>query len=133
MDSLERNLLWLGVEDYTGLWQAVIEAGGSATNSMSDARKRARRAIQSLLDNNFIELFACPEPIDNETVKPIPKERNLLILEEESSWVVPGEGGVSLRFATTDRGFAVYRRETGWIGEQLWEASIVRMPPPSYG
>ncbi|MGC4867816.1 hypothetical protein ACLQ3B_20570 [Micromonospora sp. DT53] len=115
MDALERSLLWLGIEDYTGLWQAVAEARGDREpRTAHDALVRARRTIESLLAADFVELFRCPEPLANETVERVPAEEQPGILGANGSWAVPEEGGVSVRYATTDRGFAVYQKEVGW-------------------
>jgi hypothetical protein len=115
MDALERNLLWLGAEDYTGLWQAVVEPRDDADLcSIHAAREQARRAIDSLLARGFVELFVCQEPLDNGTVEIVPPGKQSVILDEQASWTAPGEGGKSLRFATTDQGFAAYQKETGW-------------------
>jgi hypothetical protein len=118
MDELERDLLWLGVEDYTGLWQAVAEARAETeAYSLSEERRQARRAIDSLLSRGFIELFVCQEPLNNETVEIVPPERQSAVLDDAASWEDPEEGGKSVRFATTERGFAAYRKETGWTAE----------------
>lgn len=118
MDTLERNLLWLGVEDYTGLWQAVAEARDDAEPcSIHEAQGQARRTIESLLAGGLIELFVCQEPLNNETVEIVPPEEQPAVLDEEASWTAPEEGGKSLRFATTDRGFAAYQKETGWTAK----------------
>ncbi|WP_330465498.1 hypothetical protein [Micromonospora zamorensis] len=115
MDTLERNLLWLGIEDYTGLWDAVAEARGDGEpRSTHDALVQARRAIEFMLAADFAELFRCPEPLNNDTVELVSAEEQSAILNAGSSWVVPEEGGTSIRFATTDRGFAAYQKETGW-------------------
>ena len=112
---LQCNLLWLGVEDYTGLWQAVAEARNDAEpSSIHNARTEARRAIESMLCTELIDLFVCQEPFNNETVEIVPADARLAVLEDEASWIAPSEGGRSVRFATTERGFAAYRNETGW-------------------
>lgn len=116
MDELERDLLWLGVEDYTGLWQAVAEAH-AATYSISEDLRQTRRTIDSLLSRGLIELFVCQEPLNNETVEIVPPERQSAVLDEVASWKAPEEGGKSVRFATTEQGFAAYRKETGWTAE----------------
>jgi hypothetical protein len=115
MDTLERDLLWLGIEDYTGLWQAAVEVRAAlGPCSVREAQDRARRMIESLLHRGLIELFLCQEPLDNETVEVVPLEKLSAVLGSEASWSAPEEGGKSLRFATTDKGFAAYQKETGW-------------------
>jgi hypothetical protein len=123
METLERILLWLGVEDYTGLWQAIAEAQpDTESRSIDEDRARpqtiARRAIESLLTEGLIELFVCPEPLSNETAQIVPPARTTEILDQETSWTVPEEGGESVRFATTDRGFLKYREVTGWMPDR---------------
>jgi hypothetical protein len=113
MDTLERDLLWLGIEDYTGLWQAAAEARADAGPcSIHEAREQARRIIES------------QEPLNNETVEIVPPKRQSALLGEEASWTAPEEGGRSLRFATTDKGFAAYQE-----GDRL--DGYITLPTPS--
>lgn len=120
MDDLERNLLWLGVEDYTGLWQALAEArDDTGQRPPSETQRRVRQIVDSLLAEELIELFVCQEPLNNETVEIVPPERCFAVLEKAMSWRPPEEGSKSIRFATTEKGFAAYRKEVGWTAEQL--------------
>ncbi|MFI6939465.1 hypothetical protein ACIBI4_09350 [Streptomyces sp. NPDC050418] len=112
---MESTLLWLGVEDYTGLWEAALEAsavGGPC--SPPEVQERARRTIESLLVSGFIELFACREPMNNDGVRIVSPDHWAEILGRETCWTSPEPGGESIRFASTDRGFAAYREVTGW-------------------
>jgi hypothetical protein len=115
MDEPKRNLLRLGAEDYTGLWQAVAEACNDIEPcSLSEARRQVRQIIDSLLVGGLIELFICQEPLNNEAVEIVPPERRPAVLDEVASWGAPEEGGKSVRFSTTERGFAMYQKEAGW-------------------
>ncbi|MEU2494657.1 hypothetical protein [Streptomyces sp. NPDC007883] len=115
MDALERSILWLGVEDYTGLWEAVLEVGVDAEpSSYGEARVRAGRAIRSLLTDGFIELFVCQEPMNNDSAEIVLPENYSSTLREAEFWQTPEEGGKSVRFAATEKGFAAYKKESGW-------------------
>ena len=115
MDSLETSLLWLGVEDYTGLWQAVAEArDDTGSLSLNEAQVKARRSMESLLRRGYVEMFACQEPLNNESVDVVPPERWPIVLAEVASWEPPEEGAISFRYATTDQGFVAYRKEVSW-------------------
>lgn len=111
MNPVERNLVWLGVEDYTGLWQAAIEVRNvPGAQSPHDAREYACHVIESLLDSGWIELYVCQEPLNNESVELVLAEDRSRILQCDSSWIAP-EHGKSVRFVTTDDGFDAYTED----------------------
>ncbi len=115
MNALERTVLWLGVEDYTGLWDICLEAAGASKSGTPDeARGRAHRTVASFLADGLIELFVCHGPPTSETIDRVPATHQDAVLDDASSWGMPEEGGQSFWIATTDRGFAIYKAETGW-------------------
>ncbi|MFG1653891.1 hypothetical protein ACGFIE_28555 [Micromonospora sp. NPDC049275] len=78
---MERHLLWLGIEDYTGLRQALAEVrGDSEPRTTDEALAQARRAVESLLAAGFVELFRCREPLNNETAELVPVRERAGIL-----------------------------------------------------
>lgn len=112
MNAIERSLIWLGVEDYTGLWDASFEARSApGVHSIEDARQYARQVVESLLARGWIELYICQEPLSNDSVELVAAEDRSRVLENDESWEVPESLGKSVRFATTDEGLAVYRSE----------------------
>lgn len=115
MNAIEQTLVWLGVEDYTGLWQVPIDVRGQpGINSTQDAHSYARSVLESLLTNGWVELYICQEPLQNESVRLVPPEDRRGVLDSDSSWQIPEPFGKSVRFGTTDAGLAAYRAEIGW-------------------
>jgi hypothetical protein len=114
VDLLTRNLLWSGVEDYTGLWNVVFEVQAvNGSQSIEDARGSARRIVHSLLVDGLIELFTCPWPPDNDAFEGVPPDDRSDILQDDMSWTVDKEGPL-IWYVTTDKGFDLYKRATGW-------------------
>jgi hypothetical protein len=115
MDTLERTLLWLGVEDYTGLWQVSIEIAGVREGySAEEVLTFARRLTASLLSKGWIDLFICQEPLDNASVQRVLPGDQAVVLDDNASWVAPEPYGRSVRYATTATGLAAYKEEVGW-------------------
>jgi hypothetical protein len=107
MNAFERDLVWLGVEDYTGLWDASFAARSILEpDSPEDARAYARRALESLLAKGWVELYVCKEPLNNDSVELVSPDERRRVLEADSSWEIPKPFGRSVRFATTDEGIA---------------------------
>ncbi|MBO3743053.1 hypothetical protein [Actinoplanes flavus] len=100
MTPAEQNLVWLGYEDYTGLWQAALEV---------EDRDVARRIVASLLSRGWIELYFTDGLWDNETIAVVPVRDRMTVLEDVASWSVEG-GGRLIWFATTDEGYDAYRK-----------------------
>lgn len=109
MSPVVRALLWLGVEDYTGLWEAVAEV--RAANRLLGSRQARRQTAKLLSDlarRGWIELYICVEPLDD-AISQVPAEQVDEVLEREDSWEPPIESGSkSVRFATTERGESAY-------------------------
>ena len=112
MNAVERNLVWLGVEDYTGLWDAsLVVSGILGAGSIEDAREHARRVVESMLDKGWVELYVCQEPLDNDSIELVPPGDRHRILESDSAWEIPEAFGKSVRFAATDEGVAAYEND----------------------
>ncbi|GAA0466174.1 hypothetical protein Aca07nite_77350 [Actinoplanes capillaceus] len=115
MTPVEQNLVWLGYEDYTGLWQVAIEVQDeSGENSEADNRAFAQRIVESLLNRGWIELYFTEGPWTNETIMPVPAEDRAEVLTADASWATPVNGGKLIWFGTTDEGFAAYQEAVGW-------------------
>ena len=113
MNSVERNLVWLGYEDYTGLLQAALEMRDvPGLHSTRDAQDCARQVLESLLSRGWIELYLTEGALDNETISPVRPEDRLPLLESDPSWSSSDEGKRLVWFATTDEGFLPTKRQS---------------------
>jgi hypothetical protein len=119
MDDLERNVLWLGIEDYTGLWEAALEAGpDTEPSSFGAVQARARLVIESLLGGGFIELFVFQGLVVSERAELVPPERHASVLGDDDFWKVPEGEGELAGFAATEQGFAAYKKAVGWTNDR---------------
>jgi hypothetical protein len=58
MADLVKGLLWSGIEDFTGLWDAAFTAQATeGLSSLQVARDRARRVLESLLTEGLVDLY----------------------------------------------------------------------------
>src|SRR4051812_48074916 len=110
MDAIEQTLVWMSVEDYTGLWQVPLEVRGQpGVNSTQEAHSYAHAVLESLLTKGWVDLYICQEPLQNETVRLVPPEDRRGVLDLESSWKIPEPYGESVRFGSTDAGLSAYK------------------------
>ncbi len=114
LDTLELQLLWDGVEDYTGLWQA--EALARRDGELPDVRPRARArlALKRLATSGLVVIYACRGTPTDEACDQVGTEGLSQLLDIDTSWVAPDEGDVGIWYDTSDDGFAAYREATGW-------------------
>jgi hypothetical protein len=113
VDPLVKNLLWDGVEDFTGLWDVVFEVQrteGFAQSSAEECREKAREVLELLLADGLIDLYLCRWPLDNDAAKVVPPDDRSAILRTDLSWTVEAE--TLVWFATTDKGFDFYSEKT---------------------
>jgi hypothetical protein len=110
-DEVTRALLWLGIEDYAGLWEAVWELNTQRPHvPESENRRIAAQALRELLDAGQITLFRSREPYED--VRPIPTDEAEAVLASAESWVEPAPGATSIRFSATESGEAAYNDMT---------------------
>lgn len=108
MSELARRVLWLAIEDYSGLWEVVWELNSLRPNcSAVENRASARELVSELLHLGLIEIFRCEEP-DGEPVA-VDKQVGERILSSEESWEPPEFHGVSWRIGATSQGEKAYR------------------------
>ena len=106
-EELVRPLLWLGIEDYAGLWEAVWELNTRRPEQPEPANRLiAERILRELLDAGHIRLFKSPEPYGD--VASIPLHEAEAALGRCENWAEPRPNGVSVRFSTTPSGEALY-------------------------
>lgn len=109
MERLMRSLLWLGVEDYTGLWEAAAEAANSGVPvSTSTARRAGREALSALAAHGWITLHRSPWPVVPDRVEDVPRDRYEQELAVAEHWDPPTPGRTLVLFSTTDSGRVAY-------------------------
>ena len=113
MNSLERELVWNGYEDYTGLWDAFLTVRDSAPGERStqEARELARQLIESFLARGWVELFISRGPVGEAVYELVPAADQSRVLDSDSSWSWEA-GDPLVWYATTDEGHSAYREAT---------------------
>jgi hypothetical protein len=103
---LERALLWLGTEDYTGLWEAALEVRRTDPDMAPDAARRmAAEELLSLIRRGWIALYMCKEPVEKGKVTEVPPADHEQTLGDGRWWEPPQTaGGVTVRYLTTESG-----------------------------
>lgn len=98
-----REILWLAVEDYSGLWEAVwqLRAHHSEVGD-DDLLRRARVALAILVERRLVELYRCQEPYGELSL--IDGAEAPQVLADDRSWIEPGPKDVSIRFSATPVG-----------------------------
>jgi hypothetical protein len=112
MADLVRDLLWLGIEDFTGLWDAAFTAQATeGLASLETARDRARSVLESLLAEGLVDLYLFQGLPRNDAVA-IAHERRSALLDDDECWEAPEEeDDASVWFNTTEKGFELYCQE----------------------
>lgn len=115
LDTFELQLLWDGVEDFTGLWQAEALARHSDGGVPGvSPRGRARRSLERLAISGLIVIYACRGIPTDKACDQVGLEGLSKLLDIDASWRAPDEGEVGIWYDTSEEGFATYREATGW-------------------
>jgi hypothetical protein len=102
-----KPILWLAMEDYAGLWEAVWQLRALDSGAESDALVgRARASLRELLARDLVALYLCQEPY-GEVVEVRAGEVDALLSSDES-WREPAANAVSIRFGATPAGQEAY-------------------------
>lgn len=75
MDDLTASLLWLGIEDSTGLWDARAEVAQAKPDCRpEDVTKAARALILDLVDQGLIEVRVGDDAVSEDSAIPVRAE-----------------------------------------------------------
>ncbi|WP_162943632.1 hypothetical protein [Arthrobacter celericrescens] len=98
-----KAILWLAIEDYSGLWEAAwqLQADHPDFDSTQTA-KRAKSVVNELLERGFVRLYRCQEPYGELSV--IDNGQVPEVLAEPANWNEPGPESISIRFSATPAG-----------------------------
>lgn len=102
-----KPVLWLAIEDYSGLWEAVWQLRGLHSKATEEAlTARAKVALRELLARDLVKLYRCQEPYGDMSEVQGSDVNSLLAADE--SWREPSVGDVSIRFGATPAGQEAY-------------------------
>lgn len=114
MNRLETELLWLGYEDDTGLWETPWERDRPVRGAQIATREEVRETLIQLAATGMIEVLAGPESVDFEDAEIVLVAVLPDLLNDERAWEAGDVGDRVVRYRTTDLGFQAYREATGW-------------------
>lgn len=99
------RLLWLSIEDYSGLWEAVWELRPLHPDLDAEVlREHARRELLRLAEQDLVQFYRSVEPDGD--ITDIDRQEVARILGEDRNWDEPTAGSVSIRFGATPAGYA---------------------------
>ncbi|WP_308797704.1 hypothetical protein [Agromyces silvae] len=102
-----KALLWLGIEDYSGLWEAVWQLKSLHPNALErELAVRARSILIDLLKSDLVALYHCQEPYG--ALAAIDAELAVGLLTDERAWEAPEANAVSIRYSATPSGEDLY-------------------------
>ncbi len=108
----ERAILWLAIEDYSGLWEVVWQLRSLRPEDPNDALiQRAKDVVAELLQRNWADLFHCEEPYGK--LSKISPDEAAASLSQASVWEEPKVGEVSIRIGVTSAGQEAYEQSPG--------------------
>jgi hypothetical protein len=106
MTDLLPIVLWLAIEDYSGLWEVVWELNTRFPGNDPSNRRRARETVRVLLDRGLLDLYWSQEPL-GDPVR-ISAEEAQALLDDDRFWEEPVAGGRSVRIGATEAGEEAY-------------------------
>lgn len=97
------DVLWLAIEDVSGLWEVLWDMKARYPTMVEDERKAvALRAVRDLIRREWIELYSRKEP-GGEPLK-LPQTGLDTVLGDAGNWREPEPGTISIRIGATDAG-----------------------------
>lgn len=103
-----KSILWLAIEDYSGLWEAVWQLRTFDPKASEESLvERARTVVERLFDRGLVTLYRCEEPYGQ--LSEIDRRDAKSVLAAKDSWNEPARDALSFRFGATKAGEEVYR------------------------
>ncbi|PJI94088.1 hypothetical protein [Luteimicrobium subarcticum] len=114
MNAAEIDILWLGYEDVSGLWEVTW-----GDDDGTEPSRTARRGdlFVTLLSDGLIDVTTGPPSADFDAAHHLAPDEVRELLRDPRSWRGPqldDDGQHVLLFRTTEAGLAAYRAATGW-------------------
>lgn len=108
--DLVKRLLWLGVEDVTGLWDARAEVADAVGLAGDTARARAAAMLTTMVHAGWVEMLSAADALDDEGLRPVGPDEIATVLAAPSAWCAPDSAASPVvKFATTESGLARLR------------------------
>lgn len=106
MPNDTKAILWLAVEDYGGLWEAIWELRSIRPDADYDfLLDRARSVLSDLIAQGLVELLHCRESTDD--CWPIAEDSAYKLLAQAENWLEPSSlDDILIRFSATPAGDA---------------------------
>lgn len=110
LSALESSLLWLGIEDYTGLWDAGYEVSAVFSDlPTSGERNTAKTLLSDLARRDLIRLYRCVGTLASGQISDIALEMLDSVLADDQLWQPPQTPfAESVWYATTEAGESLY-------------------------
>jgi hypothetical protein len=109
MNDDERTILWLAIEDFSGMWEVVWQLRSlRPEDSDAELNRRAKDVLSHLLQRGWADLYHCEEPYGR--LSKIPSGETDAILGEAGAWEEPQAGAISKRIGATAKGRKAYER-----------------------
>ena len=106
--QITKKILWLGMEDYSGLWEILWELN-TLYPEISETKKYelAQNTVQALIDKGYLNLYRCEEPYDK--LSKVSSNEAYSLIDDFESWKEPKPNSISLRIGTTQKGEDAYK------------------------
>jgi hypothetical protein len=105
LDETLRTVLFLGIEDRSGLWEIRWERE-FFFKPREEQIQIAADALKQLLAQGLVRLYRCQE--QDRSFHEVGEEEWERVLSDANSWGEPGPDSVSIRFETTTAGKQAY-------------------------
>jgi hypothetical protein len=99
-------VLWLAIEDYSGLWEVVWELNTRLPRRTNSNVETARQVVRELLRRGWIDLYWSQEPY-GDPIR-IPAEEAEEVLNNDRNWQAPSAGMRSVRIGASETEEEVY-------------------------
>ncbi len=114
MNEDERAILWLAIEDFSGLWETVWQLRSLGPDVDDEVlAQRARNAVAHLLRSGWVDVYRCDEPYGELSL--ISTDEAVVSLDQPSAWDEPQAGRVSLRIGATENGREAYAQSPDFL------------------
>lgn len=114
MKKLEKDIikriLFLAIEDYSGLWEVVWEINTNYPY-LGDNEKYliAKRLVSLLFNKGYIKYYWCKEPYGD--IEEIANQETENILNRKDYWEAPENNSIAIRIGITKEGEKEYREK----------------------
>jgi len=109
MNDDERAILWLAIEDFSGMWEVAWQFRSRRPRDTDvELNERAKDVLSRLLLRGWVDLYYCEEPYGK--LSRIPSGETDSILGDASAWDEPRAGEVSKRIGATPEGRKAYEQ-----------------------